>query len=379
MKKIIAANMPYHKKEYLCTLLLEDNKPVDIDMQPLGSEKLVGNIYLGKVDRIQKNLQAAFVRYAGGQIGYLPINFDSKEIRVGDEFPVQITVDAIKMKQPRLDTNLKLTGKYMVLTKNGGLNFSRKLPGPVQRELKKKFLRFYKGAFGCIVRTNAAEAGLESLQNEYAFLARTMEKICKHGKERPAYSCLYRTESMAMIFYKSIASDELEGLITDNEDISAEFACYQEGNTNIQLYHDPLLPLYKLYSIEDLLQKLHNKQVWIKSGGFLYIEQTEACTVIDINSGKYIGKKDKNQTALLINSEACHEIAVQIRLRQLSGIILVDFINMEKEENRQWILQCLREELKKDPVRTEVVDMTALQIGEITRQKSRRSLLEQLT
>ena len=143
-------------------------------------------------------------------------------------------------------------------------------------------------------------------------------------------------------------------------------------------YEDALLPLYKLYSVEARLSEALDRKVWLKSGGYLVIDRTEALTCIDVNSGKYVGKKSGDESYFHINLEAAEEIAVQLRLRNLSGIIIIDFINMKAKEKNRQLMNSLKKFLDKDPVRTSVVDMTPLGLVEVTRKKEKKSLWEQL-
>ena len=171
--------------------------------------------------------------------------------------------------------------------------------------------------------------------------------------------------------------------MTDQPEIFREISSYLEDNhatdkVSLKLYRDEMLPLHKLYRFSVTAESLNQKQIWLKSGGFLVIEQTEAFVAIDVNTGKYSGKKDSKETFHRINLEAAEEAARQIRLRQLSGTILIDFINMEQAEHKKELLQFLQKRVSTDPVKTRVIDMTALQIVEMTRTKERKSFAEQL-
>ena len=170
-------------------------------------------------------------------------------------------------------------------------------------------------------------------------------------------------------------------IVTDQTDLFEELKRYlgeyqKEDLGKLRFYEDRLLPLSKLYSLNTVMERALSRQVWLKSGGYLVIDPTEAMTVIDVNTGKYSGKKNSAETIRMINLEAAEEIGRQMSLRNLSGIILVDFIDMDKKENREELLERMREICRRDPIRTTVVDMTALNLMEITRKKLKKPLME---
>ena len=174
----------------------------------------------------------------------------------------------------------------------------------------------------------------------------------------------------------------LSSIVTDDRGLYDQLKAYlkeeqPEDLEKLEFYDDSLLPLYKLYSLETVLDRALGKRVWLKSGGYLVIEPTEAMTVIDVNTGKYEGRKKMADTIRKINNEAAFTIAAQLRLRNLSGIIMVDFIDMEQEEDKKALLDCLKQAVSTDPVRTVVVDMTPLGLVELTRKKVRKPLYEQ--
>lgn len=178
-------------------------------------------------------------------------------------------------------------------------------------------------------------------------------------------------------------TQELQEIITDDPEIYERLSTFlpvfsKEGSEQLRLYQDKLLPLYKLYRLEHALEEAVRERVWLGSGGFLVIQQTEAFVSIDVNTGKYTGKKKAEETFRKINREAAAEIARQLRLRNLSGIILIDFINMENPDHQDELLHVLDKQLRRDPVKAQVIDMTALHIVEVTRKKVRRSLAEDL-
>ena len=175
----------------------------------------------------------------------------------------------------------------------------------------------------------------------------------------------------------------MEEIVTDDPEIFRRIreyldVCQPEDREKVRLYEDPLLPLEKLYSLEKAVSEALQKKVWLRSGGYLVIEPTEAMTVIDVNSGKYTGRKNLRDTIRKINLEAAEEIVFQLRLRNLSGIIIVDFIDMDSVQDQEELMALLTDRCRKDPIKTTVVDMTKLGLVEITRKKIRRPFREQV-
>lgn len=391
-KRLVVAAAPWKNYDGIATVLSEDERPVECFFSSAEGNSILGNIYVGKIETVQQNIGAVFVRIGSNLRGYLPLSEcrsaiwknggQTKLPRVGDELLVQVSREALKMKQPGLTTNLNVSGRYFVLSSGRKtVNFSRKLKTDQIRKIK-TLLPDLSNDFGLIVRTSAQDADEEELALEFNMLKEKMETILQYGTSRNIYSCLYQTSGPWMREVKQYFSEGLS-VITDCYGVYEELTQYRRDNQlddklSIFFYDDHMLPLYKLNSISTLMDKMQHKQVWLKSGGFIVIQETEACVVIDVNTGKYDGKKNKEDTIMMINREAVAEIASQIRLRQLSGIILVDFINMKDPKKQDDLMNELQWMVSKDPVKTRVVDLTALQIVEMTRQKEMKSFREQL-
>ena len=398
MSKLIISNMKI--SNVLCTVcaLQEEQKIMEFHVEPVGSRSILNNIYVGQVETVSPNIKAAFVRFAEGQNGYFPLAeveyaiFTSgrrgdHNLRPGDELLVQISRDAMKGKLPALTSDLNFTGKYMVFTvADKKLGMSSKL----MKEDKDRLYKWVKEAgfeeeqgFGLIVRTNAAEASKEAFLSEYEYLFRLYEKTAIYGKNRTSGSVLYETPKFYINIIRDQYSKNLEEIVTDVPEIFHDIQKYYEEVSSdekqkVRLYEDKLLPLYKLYNLEGIVSEIYQEKVWLKSGGFLVIQQTEAFVSIDVNSGKYTGKKKAEETYRKINLEAAAEIARQLRLRNLSGIILIDFINMSNPEHQDELFHVLQKYLRKDPVKSKAVDITPLHILEMTRKKVRRPLIEDL-
>lgn len=376
------------------TLLQSGKETVQIDIEPEQNHSVLGNIYIGKVSNIVKNINAAFVDIGNGQTGYLSLNdagihyadhrpYDGK-LRQGDEIVVQVERDAVKTKAPVLTGNLNITGRYFVLTTGKKqIGFSSKITDQAWKREMKSYLESVKeDGFGMIVRTNAPNGTMEELELELELLKDSLKKILDSAKHRTCYSLLYSSAPSYLTGLRDSLKSSLEAVITDEPDICEAIRAYltryqPEDSELLTWYEDELLPLGKLYRIEKTMEEALGKRVWLKSGGYLVIEPTEALAVIDVNTGKYSGKKALRETIMKVNLEAVEEIGHQLRLRNLSGIIIIDFIDMETEEDRRVLVERLEEVLSRDPVKTTVVEITKLNLVEVTRKKIRKPLYEQ--
>ena len=371
---------------------------MELMLEEKGKKSILGNIYVGQVENIAANIQAAFVMIDPDTRCYLPLSdvknpvFSSGRtgdapLRPGDMLLVQVSREAMKGKLPAVTTNLNFTGKYLVLTTGEKkIGFSKKM---IQEEKNKlnKWLEEERAVspreYGIVVRTNAGEASKEEFLTELSFLKRLYEKTAVYGRSRTCFSCVYETEPFYMNAVRDTYSKHLDEIVTDIPEVFEHIVTYlkevSHGEENkVRLYEDALLPLYKLYRIGMVLEEVQKQKVWLKSGGFLVIQQTEAFVSIDVNSGKFTGKKKAEETYRKINLEAAGEIARQLRLRNLSGIILIDFINMENPDHQDELVHVLQKHLRKDSVKAKAVDITPLHILEMTRKKVRRPLSEDL-
>ena len=388
-KKIVIAEYPAGEVPCLASVLYEDDRPVEFFIRRKDRQSLLGNIYVGKVETIQNNLNAAFVRLGPDQNGYLPLpprhSRRDRTLKAGDEIVVQVEKEAMKQKLPRLTQSLAIPGRFLVLTsERKTLNLSRKLKEEDRKRLEDFFRPLFDASFGIIVRTNAAEADEKELLREWEALSGQMKRILDHGAERTCYSCLYQSESDAIYLLKQCPARDLKRLVTDDPETKRELDAYidrtfsKDDRPEAVLYVDRMVDLYKLYNLTTLFEALQSRTVWLKSGGFLVIEQTEAFVSVDVNTGRYSGNKSFSKTVQMTNDEAAPEIARQIRLRQLSGTILVDFINMREPGDQKRLRERMTEEFRKDPSQPQVIDITALDIMEITRTRKRKSFKEQL-
>lgn len=389
--------LTYYKNKILL-LYIQDNRLVFAQAFSEKNESILGNIYVGKVTNVVKNIDAAFVEIYPGQICFLPLKecrhailtnrtFD-KRILAGDEIIVQVVKEAAKTKQPSVTANISFTGTYCVVTTGKKkIGYSNKLKVFEKEKLEKFSSDFFaksenlNPSLGYVFRTNCRElhGNFEPLSEELSALTQKADDFLNTAVHRTCYSLLAESPAPFLSALKSMYQNEYDEIITDDKELFEKLKdCDGLPNEKIRFYEDERLSLQKLYSVETKLSEALSKQVWLKSGGYLVIEPTEALTVIDVNTGKSIGKCTPEEHYFRTNKEAALEIARQLKLRNLSGIIIVDFINMESKEMEEDLMGVLKNSLKRDSVKTSVVDITPLGLVEITRQKINKPLAEQM-
>lgn len=374
----------------LLTALFDEKEALEIGVEEEGS--ILGNIYIGKVKNVVKNLNSAFVDYGEHQTGYYSLSDNPaalladgsvRPIKGGDEIVVQVAKDAVRTKDPVLTSNLNFTGKYAVLTSQKcQIGFSSKITDKEWKErLKPQLEAITEGKVGLIVRTNAYGEE-EALLKEIQYLTERCQAVLEKAKYRTCFSLLYEAEPEYVKSLKSCREGSLGEIITDQtdvyENVQEYLTLYHPEGITLRMYEDKLLSLHRLYSLETIMNEACQKRAWLKSGGYLIIEPTEAMVVIDVNTGKYTGKKSLEDTIRMTNLEAAKEICHQLRLRNLSGIIMIDFINMKKAEDKELLMSTLRRYAAQDPVKIHVVEMTQLDLVELTRKKEKKPLWEQL-
>lgn len=361
----------------------------------------LGNIYVGRVQNISENIGAVFVEIGKGVTAFLPLAEAAEAIvtnrkpdgklKGGDELLVQTVKEPVKTKQAGVSAVLSLSGSYAVVEYGRKCrNKNREEGVRTSSKMSSKYRHLYKSLeplieisrhFSLIIRTNAD--GLEDISPvvaEAQALSSRMISLLEIGDKRVCFSCLYQSEPEYLSFVKNSYQSEYDEIVTDRKAIYETLLANEWAKSKrIRLYEDAMLPLYKLYSVETRIQELLSPKVWLKSGAYLIIEQTEALIAIDVNTGKYEAGKDREATYLKINLEAAQAIAEALRARNLSGMILVDFINMKKKEHVKRLTESMKAFLAKDPVPAYVVDITGLGLMEITRKRKSKSFAEQIT
>lgn len=392
MSKLIITDLICHERKIRTAALEDQGRISQLNFSETASKGILGNIYVGKVQNIVKNIHAAFIEIADGIMCYYSLDDKAEPVftnpkkdsvmKIGDEVIVQVSKEGMKTKLPSVSSNLNFTGRYLVLTsQRKELGFSGKL----NKEEKKRIREFLEGEMpenaGIIVRTNARNAKKEEILEELKNLQTRYETLLKKGHSRVCFSLLEEHMPDYLQTLQNVYAQTLDEIVTDDPEVFQAVQnylnCYGEYEIPLRFYEDKLLPLSKLYSLESVLERSLQERVWLKSGGFLVIQPTEAFVCIDVNTGKFSGKKEIQETFRKINLEAAKEIAWQLRLRNLSGIILIDFINMENQEDKKELLHTLQAYLNQDPIKGTVVDITPLNIVEVTRKKVRKPLLEE--
>jgi ribonuclease G len=371
-------------------ILFEDGKAMEIRCYE--ADSILGNVYRARVSNLSPNINAAFVDIKKGESCYLSMDdYHGEKLKVGDLVTVQVVRDKIKTKRYAVTTDISLQGDYAVTTLFAPVGVSSKITDSARKKELKTLMQnlliaeqdaqFYlaegnvaeierikKLTLGGIIRTQAEHAEDAAITREIEGQARLLYSIMKKSEYATQYTCLYHTEVEYIKDIRRLQALQDVEIVTDIPEVT-------EAIPKIPLYTDEYT-LTLRYSLASLLEKTLSKRAYLKSGAYLVIEPTEAMTVIDVNSGKSIKGKNAEEQFLKINIEAAKEIARQLRLRNISGIVMIDFINMKEESHNHGLMKNLAEYVRTDPVRTTVVDMTKLGLVELTRQKGKRALHE---
>ena len=387
--------------------LMEDEKLVELLFDRPDQGRLLGDVYLGNVEAVIPGIQAAFVDIGTGKAGFLQVS----DIETGDDdegggrwkrqkrYPpiqdlikknqklvVQVTKEPISDKGPRLTTKISLPGRFIVyIPGSSNVGVSRKIEDRGERsrlrKLAKGILSDKNG--GIIVRTVSEELNEDTLKKELKRLNANWNKILKNKENANVPTLLHREAKLISGVIRDLFSSSFESVVVDNKMIYNEILQYVKNvapdlKDRILFYSDPV-SLFDKYMVEEEMQKVFNKKVNLLSGGYLIIEPTEALVSIDVNTGRYTGKKEPARTILNTNIDAAREIAHQIRLRDIGGIIVCDFIDMSTQKDRDSVLQELRSCLDRDRARTKAFEVSSLGLVEMTRQRVRPSLHSSLT
>lgn len=377
--------------------LVENGKLVEKYEEKAGVQQLEGNIYLGKVENVLLGMQAAFVDIGFKKNTFIHIKdiipkmstetgnknealskYNIKNyIRTGMPILVQVKRDSTNKKGARVSTHISLPGRFIVLMPNQEfITISKKIEKETERE---RLLQIVKESlpdgYGVIVRTSSQGRSKEIIKqdiqkviNKYEEIQEKVKSLEKNEKFKP--TLLYKNDGIVGKILTDIVDQDLMRIITNNSEVKQyvkQFLADTGLKDKVKLELKENDNILNMYDIQEQIEKTNNRKIWLKCGGFITIDKTEALTAIDVNSGKYIGNKDLEQTVYIVNKEASIEIAKQIRLRDIGGIIIIDYIDMEKEQTKQKILETLEEELKKDRSKTQVIGFTPLDLLEMTR------------
>ena len=373
--------------------LAENGELMELYYESKRDESLVGNIYAGRVANVMPNLQAAFVDIGVGKNGYYyygnarAVSDAEKNLakpKVGDTLILQVEKDAVSSKGAVLSANFSFPGKFLVLLPKdaGEIGVSRKITSSEERNRIREIVgELLPEGCGAIVRTNGEGKTREEFEKEINVLAAKTEKLKTGEFIKPPALLLQENHPVKRAARDFYAPDVDEYVVNDKNAYEEllETGDYNGENQPALKLHEEKLPLFESYFLESQSEKALDEHVWLKSGGFLVIEETEACVVIDVNTGKAAGKGDLQKTILKTNLEAAEEAAKQMRLRNLSGIIIIDFIDMADPNAQKEVTKRLEAAVKKDRIKTVVVGMTELGLMQVTRKKTRPSLKRQMT
>ena len=358
------------------TVILLSNYKI-VEQYTIDKENIEGNIYLGVIKNIVPGLKATFVDIGKSKNAFIHFEDLGKtkdEIKLNETILVQVQKNAVKQKGAKLTTNIKLTGRQIVLMpQTDFISVSRKIEDEQKREeLKEIAKKYLPKNCGAIIRTNCILATEEEIKQDIKMLINRWENIKNIAKKKiKNVPCIIEEESsIVKPLILSTVDSKMNKITTNNEEYNKEilnFLKMHNLESRIELEYEN--DVFEKYTIEKELQSLKNNKVWLNCGGQIVIDKTEALTAIDVNSGKCIGKNNLEETILKVNIESAKEIAKQIRLRDIGGIIIVDFIDMEKDESKQKLLNCIEEEAKKDRAKVQIEGFSKLNLLELTRKQ----------
>lgn len=377
--------------------LMENGKLVEKYDEVSGQNRLEGNIYIGKVENVLYGMQAAFVNIGEEKNTFMHIRdimprvsnetgnknemlskHDIKNyIKQGMPVLVQVKRDSTNKKGARVSTHISVPGRFVVIMPNTEfITVSQKIEDQEEKERLKNIVKenLPKG-YGAIIRTSAygkeedlIKKDINKIVEELTCINKEFSEV-KLKKDKFKTKLLHKNDGIINKLLIDIIDQGIEKVWTNNSEVykEVEKLVKDTGNSEkvkVELKTEDLLTMYDL---DDQIEKAINRKVWLKCGGFITIDKTEALTAIDVNSGKYIGGKDLEQTVFTVNKEASIEIAKQIRLRDIGGIIIIDYIDMERQESKDKITEILKDSLKKDRSKTQVIGFTPLNLLEMTR------------
>ncbi len=387
---------------------LENGVLVEFFIEKKNDHSMVGSIYKGKVVRIVPGMDAAFIDIGLEKSAFLYVgdiiidrmmyeDYDDSDYHIergeriegvledGQELIVQVSREPIGQKGTRVTSKITLPGRLLVLMPaTDHIGVSRRIEDEEERNRLATLLKqICPPGYGIIARTASEGKTAEELESDLNFLIRIWETIHEKAKGLHAPSILHQEMGIIFRVIRDVHSHNLKKIIVDDEFVHSkleEFIKEYLPEEGCEVVHfNEKDPIFEVYGIEIEVAKLLQKKIWLKSGGYIVLDYTEALTVIDVNTGKYLGKKDLEDTILRTNLEAVKEIVYQIRLRNIGGIIVIDFIDMEKKESRALVFQTLVEALKKDRIKTFAYPISEIGVVQITRKRTRHNIVSLLS
>lgn len=383
--------------------IIENDRLVEFYVERVGSENLVGRVYKGRVENVVKGLRGAFVNIGLRKNGFLPLTeipeFDVLEgdevdvegtnkpaprtitLNEGEDILVQVVKDPFAEKGARITSYVSVPGRYLVYFPNAErVGISRRIRDRRERARLRGMVRKFKaGDAGLIVRTVAQGANLDELKYEYEQLERTWRDIARRAEAAKPPTLLHEEPAIGVKLVRDLFTAEVERLIVDTKERYEEIAGYLERvaprlRRKVELYQGEV-PVLEQTGVEAELERVFQKRIWLKSGGFITIDQTEAMVAIDVNTGRSAREQDPEKLILETNLEAAEEIACQIRLRDLAGLLVLDFIDMENPKNTEAVIDHLRLQLSRDRAKSDFSKMSRFGLLEMTRERTRPGMM----
>jgi len=428
MLKELVVNCAPHETR---VALLENGTIVEVFIEREDETSIAGNIYKGRVQRVLPGMQAAFVDIGFEQAAFIYVDdvLDTESHKMftrfeqdpdmesdtesddeeslsmdkqtwkpgpssdtaiedllceGQEILVQVSKSAIGSKGPRVTTHISLAGRYMVLMPTvDHIGVSKRIENEAERSrLRELLLSIRKNDFGYILRTQSLGVTADTIHKEMEFLTNTWEEIQSKNQITSAPSLVYKDLTVTYRAVRDLLANEADKLVIDSPVEYEQVRRFlrklmPDVKLSVSLYQGRE-PIFEAYNIEGDVARALKKKVWLKSGGYIVIEQTEALVAIDVNTGRYVGKHNFDETILKTNLEAVKEIAYQIRLRNIGGIIIIDFIDMKKDAHKEKVMLLIEESMKKDKSQTNILPLTELGLVQMTRKRTRRNLTRTL-
>ena len=398
-RMLINATQP----EELRVAITEGNLLYDLDIENISEIRRKGNIYKGKVSRIEPSLGAAFVNYGAERHGFLPFKEISPQfypekhnrnsrlsvsdcLKKDQEILVQVEKDERGNKGAALTTNISLAGRYLVLMPNNpkAAGISRRLEGKERDKLKERIASLnVPESMGLIVRTAGEGKDLEDLKWDLEYLQRVWEGISEANTLKNSPILIFKESDIIIRALRDYLKEDIEEIWVDTEEAFEEASEFVErvmpDQAKILNKYENTLPLFTRYQIESQIETAYQREVKLTSGGSIVIDDAEALVAIDINSSQATSGKDIEETAVKTNIEACEEIGRQLRLRDIGGLVVIDFIDMMKLENKRAVEDAMREALSEDRARVQIGRISRFGLLELSRQRLRSSLKERWT
>ncbi len=418
MKKEILINAKANETRIV---IVEEERLVEVFLERPEKERMVGDIYKGRVAKVLPGMKAAFINVGMKQDAFLHFSdigdnthiypaladtddsddtemlpekqkrrkiihshdSDGRFLRVGQEILVQIIKEPISTKGARVTSEISIPGRFTVLIPNNPnemIGVSRKINHIQERKRLKRIAQEIKpGGFGLIIRTNAEDKEENVLRQDIEQCLQSWNELDRKAKTMRAPSLVYKDMEMVSSVIRDLFSNDVHRVLIDNRSLFRQILQYVQSSSpqltkRIEYYH-ARKPLFDMYNIEQDIQACTEKKVLLKNGGYIIIEHTEALVSIDVNSGKYIGRASYEENALAVNLTAGREITRQLRLRDIGGLIVIDFIDLRDEKNRRRLFEDMKRELRKDRAKFSILPMDEYGLIELTRERVRPSIL----